>query len=184
MRIEWYGHSAFRLVGEGARVFIDPLGDTSAFVSHDLRIDYPPIAGVVADLLLVTHEHADTTASRRSVATRCCFAPRPGRSTPRSERSWPSPPSTTRAPAQSAGPTRSSPSPSTASASRTSATSARRRCGRSRPRRSEPSTSVRTSRRPFHDRRAGGGCGRCAAWSALGRPDALRHAANQLPRAG
>ena len=59
MRIEWYGHSAFRLVGEGARVFIDPLGDTSAFVSHDLRIDYPPIAGVVADLLLVTHEHAD-----------------------------------------------------------------------------------------------------------------------------
>ena len=59
MQIEWYGQSAFRLTGEAATVFIDPLGDTSAFASSDIHIDYPPIRGVVADLLLVTHEHAD-----------------------------------------------------------------------------------------------------------------------------
>jgi L-ascorbate metabolism protein UlaG (beta-lactamase superfamily) len=59
MRIEWYGQSAFRLAGETASVFIDPLGDTSPFAAHGIHIDYPPITGVEADLLLVTHEHAD-----------------------------------------------------------------------------------------------------------------------------
>jgi L-ascorbate metabolism protein UlaG (beta-lactamase superfamily) len=59
MQVDWYGHSAFRLSGEQATVFIDPLGDTSAFAAHGIQIDYPPISGVVADLLLVTHEHAD-----------------------------------------------------------------------------------------------------------------------------
>ena len=59
MQVQWYGQSAFRLTGDSATVFIDPLGDTSAFAAHGISIDYPPIAGVVADLLLVTHEHAD-----------------------------------------------------------------------------------------------------------------------------
>lgn len=49
MRIRWYGQSAFLLAGE-KRVFIDPFGE-------DFR--YPPIAGVDADVLLVTHEHRD-----------------------------------------------------------------------------------------------------------------------------
>jgi L-ascorbate metabolism protein UlaG (beta-lactamase superfamily) len=59
MRIQWYGQSAFRLAGETASVFIDPLGDTSAFAAHGIHIDYPLINGAAADLLLVTHEHAD-----------------------------------------------------------------------------------------------------------------------------
>jgi L-ascorbate metabolism protein UlaG (beta-lactamase superfamily) len=59
MHVEWYGQSAFRLGGESASVFIDPFGDTSAFASRGITIDYPQISGVRADLLLVTHEHAD-----------------------------------------------------------------------------------------------------------------------------
>jgi L-ascorbate metabolism protein UlaG (beta-lactamase superfamily) len=59
MHVEWYGQSAFRLAGESATVFIDPFGDTSQFASRGIVIDYPPISGVLADLLLVTHEHAD-----------------------------------------------------------------------------------------------------------------------------
>jgi L-ascorbate metabolism protein UlaG (beta-lactamase superfamily) len=59
MHVEWYGQSAFRLRGESATVFIDPFGDTSAFASRGITFDYPPISGVLANLLLVTHEHAD-----------------------------------------------------------------------------------------------------------------------------
>jgi len=59
MHVEWYGQSAFRLRGDSATVFIDPFGDTSAFASRGITIDYPPISAVLADLLLVTHEHAD-----------------------------------------------------------------------------------------------------------------------------
>lgn len=60
MRVEWYGQSAFHLGGERAAVAIDPFGDMSALASgHGIRFDYPPIAGVEADVLLVTHEHAD-----------------------------------------------------------------------------------------------------------------------------
>jgi L-ascorbate metabolism protein UlaG (beta-lactamase superfamily) len=59
MRVEWYGQSAFRLEGEQATVFIDPFGDTSALSARGIQFEYPPIAGVRADLLLVTHEHMD-----------------------------------------------------------------------------------------------------------------------------
>jgi L-ascorbate metabolism protein UlaG (beta-lactamase superfamily) len=59
MHVEWYGQSAFRLTGESATVFIDPFGDTSQFAARGITIDYPLISGVSADLLLVTHEHAD-----------------------------------------------------------------------------------------------------------------------------
>ena len=39
---------------------IDPFGDMSAMAaSRGMQFDYPPIAGVEADLLLVTHEHMD-----------------------------------------------------------------------------------------------------------------------------
>ena len=40
-------------------VFIDPFDDLSAFAERGMRWDYPPITGVSADLLLVTHEHRD-----------------------------------------------------------------------------------------------------------------------------
>ncbi len=58
MHVRWYGQSAFSLTGEKA-VFVDPFGDMSAAASRGLQFDYPPIEGVAADLLLVTHEHKD-----------------------------------------------------------------------------------------------------------------------------
>jgi L-ascorbate metabolism protein UlaG (beta-lactamase superfamily) len=60
MRVEWYGQSAFHLAGADASVAIDPFGDMSALAaSRGMQFDYPPIEGVEADLLLVTHEHMD-----------------------------------------------------------------------------------------------------------------------------
>ena len=60
MRVEWFGQSAFQLSGAGKSVAIDPFGDMSP-LSRDRGIqwDYPAIAGVEPDLLLVTHEHFD-----------------------------------------------------------------------------------------------------------------------------
>jgi L-ascorbate metabolism protein UlaG (beta-lactamase superfamily) len=63
MRIRWYGQSAFLISGNEATVFIDPFGDMSAaLASRGLEFGYPPIEGVTADLLLVTHEHGDHNA--------------------------------------------------------------------------------------------------------------------------
>jgi L-ascorbate metabolism protein UlaG (beta-lactamase superfamily) len=62
MRIQWYGQSAFALTGAQASVFVDPFGDMSALAGRGLQFDYPAIAGVSADLLLVTHEHRDHNA--------------------------------------------------------------------------------------------------------------------------
>jgi L-ascorbate metabolism protein UlaG (beta-lactamase superfamily) len=59
MRVEFYGQSAFLLEADGTTVFVDPFGDMSAARERGLRWDYPAIEGVEADLLLVTHEHAD-----------------------------------------------------------------------------------------------------------------------------
>jgi L-ascorbate metabolism protein UlaG (beta-lactamase superfamily) len=59
MRIQWYGQSAFGLTGAQASVFIDPFGDMSPLAGRGLEFDYPPIEGVRADLVLVTHEHLD-----------------------------------------------------------------------------------------------------------------------------
>lgn len=59
MRVEWYGQSAFHLSGGEASVAIDPFADLSGLTSRGMRFDYPQIDGVAADLLLVTHEHAD-----------------------------------------------------------------------------------------------------------------------------
>jgi L-ascorbate metabolism protein UlaG (beta-lactamase superfamily) len=62
MRLRWFGQSAFLVeAGEGS-VFIDPFGDMSALAGRGLRFDYPPIEGVRADLVLVTHEHRDHNA--------------------------------------------------------------------------------------------------------------------------
>jgi L-ascorbate metabolism protein UlaG (beta-lactamase superfamily) len=58
--LRWYGQSAFMLRGEQA-VFIDPFA-IGGFANRGLQFDYPPIEGVEADVLLVTHEHADHNA--------------------------------------------------------------------------------------------------------------------------
>src|SRR3954470_8596859 len=66
MRIEWFGQSAFRLEGSGGSVFLDPFGvPGEALAKRGLSFDYPPIEGVSADLVLVTHEHFDHNASDR-----------------------------------------------------------------------------------------------------------------------
>jgi L-ascorbate metabolism protein UlaG (beta-lactamase superfamily) len=59
MRIEWYGQSAFHLSSPQASVFIDPFADVSSMIDRGMQFDYPPIDGVAAELLLVTHEHLD-----------------------------------------------------------------------------------------------------------------------------
>ena len=60
MRVEWYGQSAFHLSAGETSVAIDPFSDMSAMAAaRGMQFDYPPIADVTADLLLVTHEHAD-----------------------------------------------------------------------------------------------------------------------------
>ncbi len=58
MRVRWYGQSAFLLSGE-RQVFVDPFGDLPGAAARGLVFGYPAIQGVEADLLLVTHEHAD-----------------------------------------------------------------------------------------------------------------------------
>ena len=61
MRIRWFGQSTFLISGERL-VFIDPFGDMDVLAERGLRFDYPPVEGVEADLLLVTHEHVDHNA--------------------------------------------------------------------------------------------------------------------------
>jgi L-ascorbate metabolism protein UlaG (beta-lactamase superfamily) len=60
MRIRWLGQSAFRLATDDATVVVDPMGDVAALAARGgLKLEYPPIEGIRADLVLVTHEHAD-----------------------------------------------------------------------------------------------------------------------------
>ena len=40
-------------------MFIDPVGDISGLAGRGIKFECPPVAGVDADLLLITHEHAD-----------------------------------------------------------------------------------------------------------------------------
>ncbi len=63
MRVEWFGQSAFHLSAGDGSVAIDPFGDMSELASaRGMQFDYPPITGVRAQLLLVTHEHIDHNA--------------------------------------------------------------------------------------------------------------------------
>jgi L-ascorbate metabolism protein UlaG (beta-lactamase superfamily) len=61
MYIRWFGQSAFLISGERT-VFVDPFGVMDGLADRGMQFDYPPIAGVGADLLLVTHEHSDHNA--------------------------------------------------------------------------------------------------------------------------
>jgi L-ascorbate metabolism protein UlaG (beta-lactamase superfamily) len=64
MQVEWYGQSAFRLSAGETTVAIDPFGDMSALAgARGMQWDYPPIRGLDATLLLVTHEHLDHNAA-------------------------------------------------------------------------------------------------------------------------
>ena len=63
MEVEWFGQSAFRCSAGEQTVAIDPFGDVSALAAHGMRFDYPPISGLAADLLLITHEHIDHNAA-------------------------------------------------------------------------------------------------------------------------
>jgi L-ascorbate metabolism protein UlaG (beta-lactamase superfamily) len=66
MQIQWFGQSAFRFAAGDTTVFIDPLGDVATLAGRGgLNVEYPPIEGVSADLLLVTHEHADHNGVER-----------------------------------------------------------------------------------------------------------------------
>lgn len=56
MRVQWHGQSAFALSADGLDVVIDPFGPMEG---APVRFDYPPMDGVRADLVLVTHEHGD-----------------------------------------------------------------------------------------------------------------------------
>lgn len=64
MQVQWYGQSAFRLSSRSGTVFIDPFGDLSALTGRGIEFNYPPIDNLSADLLLITHEHADHNAAQ------------------------------------------------------------------------------------------------------------------------
>ena len=59
MRIQWYGQSAFALEGAEHSVFIDPFNMSGLTPRSGMQWPYPPISGVSADLVLITHEHPD-----------------------------------------------------------------------------------------------------------------------------
>jgi L-ascorbate metabolism protein UlaG (beta-lactamase superfamily) len=62
MKLRWYGQSAYTLTGVTHTVAIDPFGDLGALMGGRRRFDYAPVPTHSADLLLVTHEHADHNA--------------------------------------------------------------------------------------------------------------------------
>ncbi len=56
MHIQWYGMAAFRLQDGEHTVLIDPFGPMEGL---PIRINFPPLGSVWADLLLISHEHPD-----------------------------------------------------------------------------------------------------------------------------
>lgn len=61
MRVRWFGQSAFHLAAAGVEIFVDPFANDVEQVAaaKGLRFTYPPIEGVGADVLLISHEHFD-----------------------------------------------------------------------------------------------------------------------------
>ena len=187
MRVEWFGQSAFHLDGSGGTVAIDPVrghvgAEPRPWDPVGLPRDRRRGAGSAAG-----HARArrPQRASRRSTASRTRCARPPGTlrvaagqvtaiASEHDERR-----------ARNAARTRSSYSSSTACAFVTWATSARAALreeqaaaiGDGRP-------AVRAGRRRLHDRCRAGGGDRRAPVAALGRADALPHAADRVPGDG
>lgn len=61
MKITWLGHSCFLVEdSKGIKVITDPfIIDRKMFLNRGLKFDYPPINGVRADLVLISHDHFD-----------------------------------------------------------------------------------------------------------------------------
>jgi L-ascorbate metabolism protein UlaG (beta-lactamase superfamily) len=68
MKVRWLGHSAFVLSDGDGRVVLDPWGDTESFKARGIQFDYPPIEGLEADLLLISHEHLDHNGAEAVVS--------------------------------------------------------------------------------------------------------------------
>jgi L-ascorbate metabolism protein UlaG (beta-lactamase superfamily) len=60
MQIRWLGHATFLLTGQKNTVAIDPYGEFPK--DRPIKFDYPPLEGIEADVVLVTHEHMDHNA--------------------------------------------------------------------------------------------------------------------------
>jgi L-ascorbate metabolism protein UlaG (beta-lactamase superfamily) len=65
MKITWLGHACFLVEdSKGTRVLTDPFDiNPQLFADRGLKFDYPPISGVQADLVLISHEHFDHNAA-------------------------------------------------------------------------------------------------------------------------
>lgn len=65
MKITWLGHACFLVEdSKGKKVIIDPFQiDPQLFANRGLKFDYPPISGVQADVVLISHEHFDHNAA-------------------------------------------------------------------------------------------------------------------------
>ena len=185
MNIRWHGQSAYTLTGESHTVAIDPFGDLGALMGGRRRFDYAPVPSHAADLLLVTHEHADHNAVEAITGSPQIVRSTAGRfETPLGEVVAINSEHDDAGGHRSAARTRSSCSRSTASACATSATSARlalRPGAAGGDRRRRPAVSARR-RRP-DDRRGRGRRDHGDARSTLGGADALPHRGDRLPRA-
>ncbi len=64
MRLRWFGHSAFELISEeGVRILVDP------FISNNPSCNIP-VEELRADLICVTHGHADHLGDSMEIANR------------------------------------------------------------------------------------------------------------------
>jgi L-ascorbate metabolism protein UlaG (beta-lactamase superfamily) len=62
VRIRWFGHASFLLVDNWTSVLIDPFARGEEMRERGINFEYPPLDGIEADVVLVTHEHADHNA--------------------------------------------------------------------------------------------------------------------------
>lgn len=74
MKITWLGHACFLVEdSKGTRVLTDPFDiNPQLFADRGLKFDYPPIFGVQADLVLISHEHFDHNATLATLGKLPC----------------------------------------------------------------------------------------------------------------
>lgn len=61
MKLEWFGHACFRLMGEGGSVVFDPYADGSV---HGLKL-----MRLFADAVICSHDHSDHNAADKVVTS-------------------------------------------------------------------------------------------------------------------